>query len=170
MVNLGQQARGYSTGPALLNSMNSKSFTIRPANKNDIAALAGLMTALGYPTTNEEMSTRFETIEREPGYRTFVAAVDEEVVGMAGACKSFYFEQNGCYVRLSALVTGEEHRNKGIGKALVAAVEDWARTINASSLILNCGNREERKAAHAFYVRNGFQPRSTGYAKRIADK
>lgn len=140
---------------------------IRQANKDDIAPLAALMTELGYATTAADMRERFRTIEQESLYKTFVADYRGEVVGMAGALKSYYFELNGSYVRLAALVTKESYRNKGVGRALVEAVERWARAMGCNAIVLNCGNREERRAAHIFYQRIGFEVKSTGYMKRV---
>lgn len=147
--------------------MHRNELLIRPANGDDARALAALMTELGYPTTEEDMRERFRTIEREAHYKTFIADYRGEVVGMAGALQSYYFELNGSYVRLVALVTKETYRNKGVGKALVEAVEQWASEIGANAIVLNCGNREERKTAHIFYQRIGFEAKSTGYMKRI---
>jgi GNAT superfamily N-acetyltransferase len=147
--------------------MHRDELLIRPASGGDAAPLAALMTELGYPTTEEDMRERFRVIGEEPHYRTFIAEYRGEVVGMAGALKSYYFELNGSYVRLGALVTKSGHRNKGVGSALVEAVEQWAGAIGANAIVLNCGNREERKAAHIFYQRIGFEAKSTGYMKRI---
>lgn len=140
---------------------------IRPANQDDVPALAALMGELGYPTTEQEMEQRFSSIANDAAYRTFVVASGSEVLGMAGAMKGFAFEQNGCYVRLTALVTKQTDRGNGIGTMLVQAVEEWAVAINASALLLNCGNRDERAAAHQFYPKLGFAAKSTGYVKRL---
>jgi GNAT superfamily N-acetyltransferase len=140
---------------------------IRPANQEDVPALAVLMGELGYPTTEQEMRQRFSSIANDLAYRTFIAASGSEVLGMAGAMKGFAFEQNGCYVRLTALVTRQTDRGKGIGKMLVHAVEEWAIASNASAIFLNCGNRDERVAAHQFYLKLGFAAKSTGYVKRL---
>lgn len=147
--------------------MHRDELLIRPANGDDAAPLAALMTELGYLTTEEDMRERFRTIEREAHYKTFIAEYRGEVVGMAGALKSYYFELNGSYVRLAALVTKEAYRSQGVGKALVEAAEQWAREIGANAIVLNCGNRAERTAAHIFYQRRGFEAKSTGYMKRI---
>jgi GNAT superfamily N-acetyltransferase len=86
---------------------------------------------------------------------------------MAGAVRGWFFEQNGCYVRLVALVTKEGYRKQGIGSALTSAVEDWALNIGARAIVLNCGNRPERATAHSFYNKLGYTARSTGYSKTL---
>lgn len=147
--------------------MTDNNFTIRQAVKADVASLALLMDEMGYPTTEAEMSRRFTVIDLEPHYITLVADYDGVVVGMAGASKGFYFEKNGCYIRLIALVVSNHYREKGIGKVLIHSIEEWAKTTNANAIVLNCGTREERKGAHVFYQHLGFEAKSTGYVKRL---
>lgn len=147
--------------------MQEDRLTIRWATEGDVESLAILMTELGYATTGEEMRDRLRVINGEPHYKVFVADYNGIVAGMAGALKSYYFEQNGSYVRLGALVTKEAYRNRGVGKALVEAVEQWAKEVQAHAIVLNCGNREERKVAHGFYRQVGFEARSTGYVKQL---
>jgi GNAT superfamily N-acetyltransferase len=64
-----------------------------------------------------------------------------------------------------ALVVKNSHRKMGIGSLLMKAAENWAKEMNANSLILNSGNRPERIAAHQFYNKLGFQNYSSGFRK-----
>jgi sarcosine oxidase gamma subunit len=70
------------------------SVIIRTAEERDTAALARLMTQLGYPTSPAEMGERLEAILRSPGYYTVVAEAEEEVIGMAGVIVGRYYERN----------------------------------------------------------------------------
>ena len=145
----------------------NKNILIREATATDYASLAQLMTDLGYPTTENEMKTRLSNIVSNEWYKTFIATMDERIIGMAGSHKALFYENNGSYIRIVALVTKAEHREQGVGKALLAAVENWAKELGTDTIVLNCGNREERKAAHAFYQHLGFVARSTGYVKKL---
>jgi GNAT superfamily N-acetyltransferase len=147
--------------------MGNATLTARQANKEDTGAITQLMNELGYATTLAEMTQRLETIFQHSDYATWVACHEGVVVGMAGASRNYYYERNGSYVRIVALVAHTHYRKMGVGKTLLRAVEDWARQLGATTLILNCGNREERKAAHQFYRNQGFEPKSTGYAKGL---
>jgi GNAT superfamily N-acetyltransferase len=147
--------------------MVNPTLTIRQADNRDIGALADLMNQLGYKTTTANMAQRMDTIFQHPDYKTFVACYEGVVAGMAGACRNYYYEHNGSYVRITALVTHADCRKMGVGKALLEAVESWAKQVGATSLLLNCGNREERKQAHEFYRNRGFVAKSTGYAKSL---
>jgi GNAT superfamily N-acetyltransferase len=147
--------------------MHNPTFTIRRADESDVTSLAVLMNTLGYPTTVEDMAERFSNILLLPNYQTLVACYTSEVKGMIGASYHYFYEQNGIYVRITALVTLQTHRRMGIAQALLEAVESWAREIKATCILLNCGNREERKVAHDFYSRRGFEKKSIGYIKEL---
>jgi len=141
---------------------------IRTATADDIAALTLLMDDLGYPTTLEEMKTRFGDVNGHPDYRTLVAVTEtDEIAGMIGLIKSYYFEHNGMYIRVGALVVGKDHRNKGIGKILMLEAEKWALDIGAHTILLNSGNRDERVAAFAFYEKMGYSIKSSGFVKTL---
>ena len=147
--------------------MQDINFMIREADKNDTEPLAKMITELGYPTTAEEMSERMAGILPSRNYKTLLAETPEGIIGMAGAMVSFFYERNGQYVRLLALVTKKEYRARGVGKALTKAIENWALNQGAVAVILNCGNRKEREAAHSFYSKLGYIAKSTGYSKEL---
>ncbi|MFJ7669168.1 GNAT family N-acetyltransferase [Lysinibacillus sp. NPDC097195] len=140
---------------------------IRTANIHDIKALSLLMEHLGYPTTEEQMTVRFQALAAHPSYHTLVAEMDGHVVGMAGLCHSLFYEHDGCYVRIQAFVVDDHYRRKGIGQKLLEAIECWAVEQGASAIVLNSGNREERNAAHQFYKQHGFEGKSTGFSKQL---
>ena len=140
---------------------------IRPATENDIPALAELMNELGYPTSTQEMHVRYTALAAHPDYTTWVAVIDEQVIGMIGLIRQLYYEKNGMYVRIGALVINNQYRKKGIGKLLMQKAEQWAVETGAGQLLLNSGNREERKDAHAFYQHLGYEPKTTGFVKTI---
>jgi GNAT superfamily N-acetyltransferase len=140
----------------------------RDADARDVDVLARLISELGYPTTSIEMLQRLEPILSNNTFKTIICELDGVVVGMAGGYRSSYYEKNGSYVRITALVTSEAYRKNGVGETLVLAFESWGKTIGANALILNCGNRPERDAAHKFYKKIGFSARSTGYVKLLS--
>lgn len=140
---------------------------IRKATINDIPEMVSLMEQLGYPTSVEKLALRFNAIEANPNYHTLVAELDGKVVGMAGLCTSLFYEYDGFYVRIVAFVVDSNCRRKGIGKKLIQEAERWAREQGAITIILNSGNREERKGAHQFYLSMGYAAKSVGFSKRL---
>ena len=123
--------------------------------------------SIGYDTTKDEMKIRFTNIQNHEDYKTFVATTDTQVVGMVGMTKNYFYERNGIYVRVLALVTMKGFRQNGIGRKLMEASEKWAIEIGADTILLNCGNREERTIAQQFYQKLGYQIKSSGFIKKV---
>lgn len=142
-------------------------YQIRDAVEGDIPRLSVLITELGYPTTVEEVTIRYNLISQDAGYRTLVITDGETVIGMTGLATGIWYEKNGTYVRILVFVISETYRGKGIGKLLIKKVEQWAAELNANSVILNSGNREERTGAHFFYKSLGYEIKSSGFIKEL---
>ena len=141
--------------------------TIRDALIEDIEALTLLMADLGYPTSITDMQNRFESIAAHPDYKTIIAVLNYEVVGMAGLSKGIYYEMNGTYMRIVAFVVKQSYRKMGIGRQLIAAAENWAVEQGLNTIIINSGNRDERLASHAFYGEMGYAIKSLGFVKKL---
>ncbi|WP_300598958.1 GNAT family N-acetyltransferase [Niabella sp.] len=144
------------------------SISIRDYEQKDLGAVTDLTNQLGYPTTIEEMQQRINEIAICSHCRTLVAVMDHQVVGYAGLAQGWYWEKRGTYVWIQALVVHRDQRKAGVGKQLLEAATAHARAIGAGTLRLNSGNRPERKAAHLFYPKMGFEASSTGYVKQIS--
>ena len=147
--------------------LEERKLIIREAEPEDIFALTQLINELGYDTTKDEMKIRFENIQNHKDYKTFVLTIDTQVSGMIGLTKNYFYEQNGIYIRVLALVTSNEFRQNGIGRKLMEAAENWAKEIGADTVLLNCGNREERAIAQLFYKKIGYQIKSSGFVKKL---
>lgn len=145
-----------------------KQLILRDADTADTDDLALLMNELGYPTTAEEMKIRFEAIVDHPDYKTLLAVFNEEIVAMAGLIKGRYYEKNGCYVRMVAFVVKQANRNKGIGKVLIRAVEEWAIEQGCRTVLFTSRKSDERKDAYAFYQKSGYEIKSSGFVKQLS--
>ncbi|EPY12903.1 MULTISPECIES: GNAT family N-acetyltransferase [Paenibacillus] len=142
---------------------------IRPMTLEDIPKLDDLMNYLGYPSSNLKIQERFNKILNLPDYKTFVAEINDKLVGFVGMCKQTAYEFDEPYVRVLALVVHEDFRRKNIGQSLMLAVEDWAKKNHCITITLNSGNREERIAAHNFYKNLGYLGKSTGFSKNLTE-
>jgi GNAT superfamily N-acetyltransferase len=130
---------------------------LRPVAIEDVPRLTPPMGTLGYPTTEETLRGGLAAILADPSYRTIVAEEGDRIVGLAGMRRGLRYEA-GLFVQLAALIVDEQFEGRGIGTALVAEVEAWARSIGARMVTLNSGHH--RDAAHRFYRRRGYE--STG--------
>jgi GNAT superfamily N-acetyltransferase len=78
-----------------------------------------------------------------------------------------FYEKNGMYLRILAFVVKQNVRNLGIGKILIKASEDWAKEQGLHTVIINSGNRDDRKVAHVFYNKMGYTIKSSGFVKQL---
>jgi len=138
---------------------------LRLAEYKDFKALTELTCELGYETTIEQMEERMDVISKLENYWTYVAELEQQIVGYIGLVKSYSWEHDGHFLRIAALVVKKDWREKGVGKELILFSEKFAKDINARTIVLNCGTRDERKSAHLFYPKMGFEAKSIGYQK-----
>lgn len=83
----------------------------------------------------------------------FVAQTCGRVVGFAAAGRRKHWAgDTDAYIGELAVAAG--HRTRGIGRALVAAVEAWARDSGYTRVTLETGARND--AARAFYAKLGY--------------
>jgi len=147
--------------------MTQETLSIREFQKEDLPALTELTNQLGYETSLDQMSARMKQIQPLDNYWTFVAVVDQQVAGYIGLNKNYFWEQDGSFIRIQALVTNKEFRRLGVGQKLIEAAEKLGKEVGAKLIVLNCGNKPERESAHKFYPQMGFEAKSTGYIKNI---
>jgi N-acetylglutamate synthase-like GNAT family acetyltransferase len=138
---------------------------IRDARPEDAEALAALIGQLGYPTTAEAVARRLAQLQGSEVDRVVVAEADGEVVGLASLHTSLSVEYDEPAAKLSAIVVDERHRRRGIGEALVAAMEAEARARGCCLIFLTTAAR--RADAHDFYRRLGFEETGLRFAKTL---
>ena len=138
---------------------------IRCARSEDSPAIARLMSQLGYPTSSHEMKERLASIMLDSDYMTFVAEHDEQVVGVIGVGVFNYYEKNGTYGRVLALVVDEKRKGHGVGASLVAEAERWLKERGVSAIVVNSGR--QRTDAHRFYKRLGYDETGLRFVKSL---
>ncbi len=107
--------------------------TIRPAGMSDVSALASLMEQLGYPIGALEMEARLTGILPHSDYQTLVADINRHIVAMIGVHLGSYYEKNGVYGQIVALVV-EAARQRLLREGLASDAE--VRTARAEHLDL----------------------------------
>lgn len=140
---------------------------IRTYCAEDLVSITELMHDLGYPTTVESMRNRMNVIDNIPLSFTFVATLEERVVGMMGIRQNYFYEDDGITTQISLLVTKKEYQGQGIGKALVGFAEDWALERGSNMLYLTSGIKPERIRAHEFYKSLGFDASGYRFVKKL---
>ena len=135
--------------------------------ERDLHDVHQLTIQLGYPSTLEKIKQRWEYLHQDSHYQTLVIKQDSHVIGYAGFIQEYTWEFDGGYLRIQAFVIDQAHRGKGIGKQLMAAIEQIAKEQGFKMIQLNSGNREERHPAHAFYQGLRFDNYSIGFRKHL---
>jgi ribosomal protein S18 acetylase RimI-like enzyme len=139
--------------------------TIRDAKLSDAPALAALMCELGYETSNVEMHSRLQTILRNASYSTIVAEVDNKLCGMIGTLTHASHEHDDFSGKIIALIVSTKQRRSGVGRALIAAVEQDFASRNVSRVTVT--TRFEREEAHQFYEALGYSRTGFRFAKNL---
>lgn len=134
----------------------TEQISVRVASESDAEAIASLSAQLGYPTSVDEMRERYLRIRAERNSEVFVAerAEDSRVVGWTHVVPRLQLE-DAPHAELAGLVVDESVRSTGVGAALLAAAEDWARAQGFSTMRLRSNVIRER--AHRFYEREGYR-------------
>jgi GNAT superfamily N-acetyltransferase len=138
--------------------------TIRDALPADAGAIAALLDQLGYPAEANAVEARLERLVIV-GDRVVVAEVEGHAVGLAHLQVTPAIERDRPAAKIGALVVDETYRGSGIGRALVAAMEEEARARGCELLFLTTAAR--RKGAHVFYKRVGLTETGKRFAKDL---
>lgn len=128
--------------------------TIIRATEADAEALVPLASLLGYPAHVDLIGARLEAVVGDPTHVVLLAVAEEGgVIGFAhlSSTKSLL---GPARADVHALAVAESARRGGVGKMLMMAGEDWARTVGLTKVRL--GSRVQRSDAHAFYESLGY--------------
>jgi len=140
---------------------------IRKIKQEDYSYIADIIrNDLGYCNSSDiDVAVRLNKIKDQSNYITFIAEYANKVVGFIGLIRGIAYEINGEYVRVAALATKQEFQNMGIGSKLLEEAENYARKINAETIVLNSGI--QRIQAHEFYEKRGYIKKGYSFRKNI---
>jgi aminoglycoside 6'-N-acetyltransferase I len=133
---------------------------IRLATAADVAALAELRFALwpDEPLAVRRLEAEANVARVGKPLETFVAVAQDEVIGFAEVSLRRDYV-NGCETSPVAFLEGiyvrPEQRRAGLGRMLVAAVEQWGRAQGCSELASDA--LLDNEASHAFHGGAGFE-------------
>lgn len=128
---------------------------IRDAARADAPALRRLsLEELGYDYPEEELRANLETVLSDSRDKVLVAESGGQVLGYLHLAdyRLLYMPP---LKRILGIAVSSAHHREGIGKALLAAGEAWAREDGAAGVTLTSG--ETRAGAHAFYRACGYR-------------
>lgn len=127
---------------------------IRQCDISDVEAIYELNAReLGYDYPKDKTEEKLKQLLESDKDKIFVALIDNDVIG--------YIHANDYDViyaphmkNIMGIAVSSGSRKKGIGRALLSAVEDWARESGACGVRLVSG--AARTGAHEFYRHCGY--------------
>ncbi|WP_246072902.1 GNAT family N-acetyltransferase [Paenibacillus dokdonensis] len=142
--------------------------TVKPITEDDLLALSHLYEELmGIPTNEERMKEVFKSAEASGNYHILGAFHEGELAGslmgiicldFVGTCRPFMVIEN--------VIVSDRIRRQGIGKKLMAEIEQIARDKGCAYIIFVSG--EKRKEAHIFYEKLGYRDeQAEGFRKHL---
>ena len=143
---------------------------IRQAIRTDAAALAVLLTQLGYPPPQENLdfvAGKIETYSAET-YRLLVCAVEWEVVCFISFQGFQILPSPGWMRRISAFCVHERVRGQGIGQYMLAETEKFLVAQGCTSVEVTSNMR--RLLTHDFYLKHGYAETSKRFIKSLVPK
>jgi ribosomal protein S18 acetylase RimI-like enzyme len=139
--------------------------TVRRATLDDAAAVAALVTELGYPATAADVIDRVQRALHSQTSFLLLAQSGEDVIGLISAELVPYFPNGTVVCRVTALVVAAQHRGRGLGEKLMAHVTDFAREHGCAGIELTSAHH--RVDAHRFYERLGFSGTSRRFFRPL---
>ena len=152
--------------------MTDSDIKIRPLRDNDIEAVMRLHRELGWnPAFMADGSTlrqRLQSLIVEESALLLVAEIDGRVIGYVHGEVIIYLLFAGREMMITEVFVRERARGKGVGKALVTAIENEAVKEKCFRIsVLNSRERESYK--RSFYPNMGYSEReqTATFVKRL---
>lgn len=153
-------------------SVGASDIVIRPLRPDDIGAIMQLHRELGWnPAFKADGSTlrsRLEALIGEESALLLVAELDAAVVGYIHGEILTYLLFAGSEMLISEVFVVERARGRGVGKALIGAIE--AEAVKRKCFRISVLNSRERESyTRGFYPSLGYQERSqtANFVKRL---
>lgn len=128
---------------------------IRKVKEGDGGAIAKIAReALSHDASPSYLECRIRELKDNDSYYIYVYAdASDQALGFIEA-QRYNLIYGGDGFNIIALAVDKDYRDKGIGRALVESLEDYAASICYTFIRLN--SRAEREDAHSFYRHMGY--------------
>lgn len=138
---------------------------MRAANRDDAAAVARLLDALGYPCNEDDAQQRIDAIAGDSRQVLLVADGGDGLSALLALDFMYYLPLGRTTCRITALVVAPDCRGRGLGRMLIREAERRARTADAARIEVT--SAEHREQAHAFYRAMGYRDAAHRFVKPL---
>ena len=136
---------------------------IRPARAADAPSLTRLLTQLGYLSELDAVTRRLTGILPSATQQVLVVADGSRIDGYVGVERRSALHDDE-RAEITGLVVDAAARRSGLGRALVAAAEQWARQHGLRTIVVR--SNVVRPESHLFYAGIGYVRTSTSHSYR----
>lgn len=141
---------------------------IRAACGADAEAITELLSQLGYPQDGPAATAaRIQTWVDDQACAAHVADADGDLLGVIAVQVCPFFEHDGAWGRITALVVADRARRRAVGSRLVAAAESFAA--DQGCLRMEVTSADRRLDAHSFYRRRGYTDQAGRSSRFLRD-
>jgi GNAT superfamily N-acetyltransferase len=140
-------------------SATASAWPLRRARLEDAVEIARLVTELGYPIEATEIVPRLEKLLVHPDHLVTVATGPNDHLSGVIMAEHRRLLLYGAQVEIMGLSVGAEARRRGVGQALVSAVENWAQQCGDGPVVVR--SNVLRPESHPFYEKVGYARKKT---------
>ncbi|MBN8576659.1 MAG: GNAT family N-acetyltransferase [Cytophagales bacterium] len=134
------------------------------ATTHHAQAITQLLMQMGHPGELESVTDRI-TANQLPGYKIFVAAVNQKIAGVLVTHTYTYLHAAGLFGRIMTFCVDEAVRGTGVGTQLLTHAEKYLASEGCVKVELNCNNR--RLETHQYYKNRGYDQTSLHFVKKL---
>lgn len=134
---------------------------VRAAKPADSAAIAGLVSGLGFAATAAEIAARLAGLKKAPP----LVAEQGAVVGILTWHVTPVLHRPKPVGRITMMAVAKEERRRGIGRALVEAASEKLRAKGCG--LVEVTSNIDLSGAHGFYRKLGFERTSYRFAREL---
>jgi GNAT superfamily N-acetyltransferase len=134
------------------------------ARPDDAEGIQHLLRELGYPADLALIEERLQSVLKSEGDAVLVAEMSGKPAGLASLHVFDLFHERGRIGRITSFVVDGSARRQGIGRLLLAAVDDCFLTAGCMRAEVTSG--DHRVGAHAFYEAHGYVRDERRFLKR----
>jgi GNAT superfamily N-acetyltransferase len=129
--------------------MTDSVIRVRDATSADAESISALLAELGHPVDAAAIPSRLAAVSSDGGATLVVVDADDAPIGLMSLARFNALTLGAPNAYITALVTSNAARRRGVGQLLVRAAREWATHHGCERLTVT--SAERRADAHAFY-------------------